>query len=48
MLREPRSLEGPRALGPGPVRRGDHAMTVLQYGIAILAIVVAILLTAYR
>ena len=48
MLREPGSLEGPLPLAPDAVRRGDHAMTVLQYGMAILAIIVAVLLTAYR
>ena len=48
MLREPSSLEGPLPLAPDSVRRGDHAMTVLQYGMAILAILVAVLLTAYR
>ena len=48
MLREPRSLEAPLPLAPNTARRGDHAMTVLQYGIAILAIVVAVLLTAFR
>lgn len=48
MLREPRSLEGPLPLRPTAARRSDRAMTVLQYGIAILAIAVAILLTAFR
>ena len=48
MLREPSSLEGPLPLAPDAVCPGDHAMTVLQYGMAILAIIVAVLLTAYR
>jgi hypothetical protein len=48
MLREPGSQEGPIPFAPTTVRRADHAMTVLQYGIAIVAIAVAILLTAFR
>jgi hypothetical protein len=48
MLREPRSLEGPLPLAPDSVDHDDRAMTVLQYGMAIMAIVVAVLLTAYR
>lgn len=48
MLREPSSLDGPLPLTPTTAHRGDRAMTVLQYGIAILAIAVAILLTAFR
>jgi hypothetical protein len=48
MLREQGSMEGPTPLAPASARRGDRAMTVLQYGMAILAIVVALLLTAFR
>ena len=48
MLREPRSLEGPLPLAPDSVENDDRAMTVLQYGMAILAILVAVLLTASR
>ncbi len=47
MLREPSRLPGPIPLAPTR-RRADHAMENLQYGIAVLAIAVAILLTAFR
>ena len=48
MLRERSSLGGPLPLAPANPRRGDRAMAILQYGIAILALAVAILLTAFR
>jgi hypothetical protein len=48
MLRERSSLGDPIPLAPANPQRGDRAMEVLQYGIAILAIAVALLLTAFR
>jgi hypothetical protein len=48
MLRAPRSMRGPLPLTPASPPRPDVAMEVLQYGIAILALTVAILLTAFR
>ena len=47
MLREPSRLPNPNRVAPTR-RRADHAMEILQYGIAILAIAVAILLMAFR
>ena len=48
MLRERSSLRGSLPLAPADPRPGDRAMAVLQYGIAFLALAVAILLTAFR
>jgi hypothetical protein len=48
MLRERSSLRGLIPLAPADPRRHDLAMEVLQYGIAMVAIGVAILLTAFR
>ena len=48
MLRVRSSLRGPLPLAPADPRRHDRAMEILQYGIAFVAIAVAILLTAFR
>ena len=48
MLRQPRPLRGPIPMAPTTPRRGDLAMSVLQYGTAILALAVAILLAVFR
>jgi hypothetical protein len=48
MLRQPSSLRRPIELAPTRPRRGDLAMTVLQYGTALLALAVAILLAVFR
>jgi hypothetical protein len=34
--------------GPRPIARADRAMDVLQYGMAILAIAVALILAAFH
>ena len=48
MLRQP-ILRGRTARVPAPAtRRSDHAMDVLQYGTAALAIAVAVFLMAIR
>jgi hypothetical protein len=48
MLRQQGSLRGPLPVVPSTSRTDDLAMLGLQYGTAILAIAVAILLTAFR
>ena len=48
MLRERSSMGGSLPLAPADPSRHDRAMEILQYGIAILALAVAILLTAFR
>jgi hypothetical protein len=48
MLRVRSSLRVPLPLAQTDPSRGDRAMEILQYAIAILALVVALLLTAFR
>ena len=48
MLRERSSLGGQIPLAPADPSRHDRAMEILQYGIAFVAIGVAIILTAFR
>lgn len=48
MLDQPLAGTAPATIEPRASRRTDHAMDVLQYGIALLAIAVAVLLASFR
>lgn len=48
MLHEPISQGQPGRIAPPTQRPSDHAMDILQYGTAVLAIAVVVLLAAIR
>lgn len=48
MLHQPISQTPPGSVIPRVQRRSDHAMDIFQYGTAVLAIAVAVLLAAVR
>jgi hypothetical protein len=48
MLDQPLAGTAPATIEPRARRRTDHAMDVLQYGIALLAIAVVVLLASFR